>query len=162
MHTEVSCCRRSGGTDICCKGKRRASPQRDPAASNRALCGLSLCWPLCCTQSLVEEGEESGSKGTEGWGWTLSALLQICISQPPLGTLRCSILRNRACVWFPKEMGTKHHTSQTCWSLTKQQCLALCTSTHFWTLGRVRAFWRVLPRCRHSGISESLQSLLHC
>lgn len=161
MHIEVSSCRRGGGTDICCKGKRIASPQRDPTASNRALCGLSLYWPLCCMQSLVEEAKESGSEGTEGWGWTLSALLQICISQSPLGTLRCSSLHNRACIWFPKEIATKHPTCQTCWSLTKQQCLALCTSTHFCTLRRVHAFWRVLPRCRHSGSSESLQSFLH-
>lgn len=63
---------RDGGADICCKGKRIASPQRDPAAGYRALCGLSLWRPLCGLQPPVQQAKGSGSEGTEHWGCQLS------------------------------------------------------------------------------------------
>lgn len=81
---------RGSRADICCKGKRIASPQRDPAACQRALCSLSLWRSLCCLQSLGEQAKESGSEGTGGGRGVVDTVssLPICISQLHQGKLQ--------------------------------------------------------------------------
>lgn len=167
---------RGSRADICCKGKRIASPQRDPAACQRALCSLSLWRSLCCLQSLGEQAKESGSEGTGGGGgwWTLLALCQSASHSCIRASCRCSILHDRGCVWFPKEAGTKGPTGQTCRSLTAVPCTvhmhtflptekSECPLERTTTLQALRKFWipsiifvlpKYLPKSGYSIHSE--------